>query len=208
MPIKIKLTVGERDVPLDLPSTVEEVTLEQYFEFQDAYNRNKENDKQHLVALDTVSAFFGFDPEDLLGNQLSPKKIEGFDNAIMPIFYHIVRLFNTYKFDTNPNKPYVIAGENYYLPYTMFGQNSPTVSEAIEVLEIKRLLNTGTKDGRFTEAIKTAAILLRKKGEKLPLLQPDIDKFIEDRVQYFAEVGISMQAGLDSVFFSTITIWA
>ena len=208
MPIKIKLTVGQREVPLDLPSSSEEVTLEQYFEFQDAYYRNKDDDKQHLVALDTVSSFFGFDPEDLLGNQLSPKKIEGFDNAIMPIFYHIVRLFNSYRFETSPTKPYTIAGENYYLPYTMFGQDSPTVAESIEVLEIKRLLNATTKDGRFTEAIKTAAILLRKKGERLPLLQPDIDKFIEDRVQHFATVGISMQAGLDAVFFSTITIWA
>lgn len=206
--IKVKLTVNTKDLYLGLPESANEITLEQYYEFQDAYHRNKDEDRQHMVALETIAAFYDIDPDHLLGNQLTASNLERFDNAIMPIFYHLVRLFNGYQYSTDPTKAYEIGGQHFYLPYTMFGNSSPTVAEAIEVLEIKRLLNTTTKDGRFTEAVKTAAILLRKKGERLPMAQPDIDKFIDERVAFFVNSKINMLAGIDSVFFSILTIWA
>ena len=198
--LKIK---GQPDVRLDLPSTIDEVSLEKMLDFNEAFENNREDETPfELLAIRCVSAYFDIDYRLLLDNKLTGAKVGSLYDAILPVFAHLNNVIGSYNFDNRP-KSYQIGGKSFFLPYELIGEKSPTVAESIEVLEVKRLLNTDTKNGKFTEAIRTAAILMRLEGERLPHAQPDIDDFIEKRTKFFLNNKIGMQPGLDSVFFLT-----
>lgn len=198
--LKIK---GQPDVKLELPETIAEVTLEKYLDFNEACEENQDDEVPfELLAIRAVSAWFDIDYKLLLDNKLHGAKFGGFYDAILPVFAHLSNVVGSYKFENRP-KSYQIGGKVFSLPYDLIGENSLTVAEAIEVLEVKRLLNNNTKNGKYTESIRTAAILLRLEGERLPHDQPDIDNFINERIKFFTEHKLPMQAGLDSVFFLT-----
>lgn len=198
--LKIK---GQPDVKLELPETISEVTLEKYLDFNEACEENQDDEVPfELLAIRAVSAWFDIDYKLLLDNKLTSTRATQFYDAILPVFAHLSNVVGSYKFENRP-KSYTIGGKVFSLPYDLIGENSLTVAEAIEVLEVKRLLNNNTKNGKYTESIRTAAILLRLEGERLPHDQPDIDNFINERIKFFTEHKLPMQAGLDSVFFLT-----
>lgn len=198
--LKIK---GQPDVKLELPETIAEVTLEKYLDFNEACEENQDEEVPfELLAIRAVSAWFDIDYRLLLDNKLTSTRATQFYDAILPVFAHLSNVVGSYKFENRP-KSYTIGGKVFSLPYDLIGENSLTVAEAIEVLEVKRLLNNNTKNGKYTESIRTAAILLRLEGERLPHDQPDIDSFISERIKFFTEHKLPMQAGLDSVFFLT-----
>lgn len=198
--LKIK---GQPDVKLELPETITEVTLEKYLDFNEACEENQDDEVPfELLAIRAVSAWFDIDYKLLLDNKLTSTRATQFYDAILPVFAHLSNVVGSYKFENRP-KSYTIGGKVFSLPYDLIGENSLTVAEAIEVLEVKRLLNNNTKNGKYTESIRTAAILLRLEGERLPHDQPDIDNFINERIKFFTEHKLPMQAGLDSVFFLT-----
>ncbi len=207
--LKIK---GQPDVQLSLPESIAEVSLEKMLDFNEAFEENREDlengGRFELLAIRCVSAYFDIDYRLLLDNKLTTNAgnltaaAGSLYDAILPVFAHLNNVIGSYSFDNRP-KSYQIGGQSFFLPYELIGEKSPTVAESIEVLEVKRLLNTDTKNGKFTEAIRTAAILMRLEGERLPHDQPDIDKFISDRTNLFLESKIGMQPGLDSVFFLT-----
>lgn len=204
--LKIK---GQPDVKLELPETIADVTLEKYLDFNEACEENQDEEVPfELLAIRAVSAWFDIDYKLLLDNKLTnhtgsiTSKTSGFYDAILPVFAHLSNVVGSYKFENRP-KSYTIGGKVFSLPYDLIGENSLTVAEAIEVLEVKRLLNNNTKNGKYTESIRTSAILLRLEGERLPHDQPDIDNFINERIKFFTGHKLPMQAGLDSVFFLT-----
>ncbi len=211
--LKIK---GQPDVSLELPESIDEVSLEKMLDFNEAFEDNRpcvegsgdEGVPFELLAIRCVSAYFDIDYRLLLDNKLTTNAgnltaaAGSLYDAILPVFAHLNNVIGSYNFDNRP-KSYQIGGKSFFLPYELIGERSPTVAESIEVLEVKRLLNTETKNGKFTEAIRTAAILMRLEGERLPHDQPDIDDFIAKRTKYFLESKIGMQPGLDSVFFLT-----
>lgn len=202
--LKIK---GSPDVRLELPESINEVSLEKMLDFNEAFEDNRpdladQGGAFELLAIRCVSAYFDIDYKLLLDNKLTGAKVGSLYDAILPVFAHLNNVIGSYSFDNRP-KSYQIGGQSFFLPYELIGANSPTVAESIEVLEVKRLLNTDTKNGKFTEAIRTAAILMRLEGERLPHDQPDIDDFIAKRTKLFLESKIGMQPGLDSVFFLT-----
>lgn len=198
--LKIK---GQPDVKLELPETISDVTMEKYLDFNEACEENQDDEVPfELLAIRAVSAWFDIDYKLLLDNKLHGARAGQFYDAILPVFAHLSNVVGSYKFENRP-KAYQIGGKVFSLPYDLIGENSLTVAEAIEVLEVKRLLNNNTKNGKYTESIRTAAILLRLEGERLPHDQPDIDNFINERIKFFTEHKLPMQAGLDSVFFLT-----
>lgn len=215
--LKIK---GQPDAQLSLPESIAEVSLEKMLDFNEAFEENRPQMQDNrpgvdgddvpfeLLAIRCVSAYFDIDYRLLLDNKLTTNAgnltaaAGSLYDAILPVYAHLNNVIGSYSFDNRP-KSYQIGGQSFFLPYELIGEKSPTVAESIEVLEVKRLLNTDTKNGKFTEAIRTAAILMRLEGERLPHDQPDIDKFISDRTKLFLDSKIGMQPGLDSVFFLT-----
>lgn len=207
--LKIK---WQPDVELNLPESIDEVTLEKCLDFNEAWEDNRTNIKDtdgagfELLAIRSISAYFDVDYNLLLDNKLTNAngaitgKARGFYDAILPVFAHINNVIGSYKFENSPRQ-YEIGGQIFHLPYDLLGDKSLTVAESIEVLEVKRQLSTTTKNGKFTEAIRTAAILLRLEGERFPHDQPDIDNFIANRTKFFLDNKLPMRAGLDSVFF-------
>ena len=195
--LKVK---GRPDIQLELPSSIDDVTMEKYLDFNEAYEANRDHEHFELLAIRCVSAFFDIDYHLLLDNQLDSTRTTQLYDAILPVFAHINNVIGSYDYDNTP-KQYNIGGNIFTLPFDLVGENSLTVAESIEILEVKRLLDTKGKNGKFTEAIRTAAILLRLEGERLPHDQPDIDQFIQERTTFFLENKLPMRAGIDCLFF-------
>lgn len=85
-----------------------------------------------------------------------------------------------------------------------------TMGEVVEIMEYKRLIDIeiskeetplDTQENHiYTEALRSVAILAKKKGEVLPSVQTE--KWIVDRIKFFKD--ISLQAYSDISFFLTI----
>jgi len=129
----------------------------------------------------------------------------GDELSILRVYAHVVNTYNSYKPELIPEVYQAeVGGERYYLTGNaaqMLLGIGYTAGESFEVMEYQRRANlhverTPDQVGNieFNLGLTELALLLRKKGERLPSNETDRENFINERKQVFAEIS------LDQVF--------
>lgn len=207
--MQIKIHIGDTVLDRELPNTPFDISLSAYCKIASIMEANEGDNKDELFNIRTciqiVSAYY-----DLNEYDASMLKVRG-QEGVMNIVAHIVRVIGQYRFDKD--RVHIVSGVEYRLTKSFKKEEQMMASEAIEVLEINRLIKQEEKTNKiaksdlsYTRIIKTLAVLARRNGETFPIYQPDIEQFIEERTKLFHKSNISMVAGLDAAFFlMTIT---
>lgn len=185
------------------------------------------------LLVECAAGYFDIDPSKLMGlpvgimhenimQGVDMSAVESGTESLSRIINMIMHAMATYTYNLPSNKIYKFEhkGEIYCIPATnataLTNIDLPTdltVSEAVECLEVKRMARVlhssshtqQVKDNaRFTEIIRTVAILSRKEGEKFPREQVEINRFIKERTGLFQD--IPMKIGYDIYFFLISTM--
>lgn len=123
------------------------------------------------------------------------------ENSLDVIFQYIHKLLKSYDYQDSGLKDFTFQykGETYTIPYLMkdiiYGTNTIsglTVGQLTEAYEVSRKLQKKYKEGEdnssviFTEILYTLAILSRKEGEVLPMV--DTEMWIQKRAAHLQEI--------------------
>jgi len=134
------------------------------------------------------------------------------ENSLDVIFQYIHKLLKSYDYQDSGLKDFTFQykGETYTIPYLMkdiiYGTNTIsglTVGQLTEAYEVSRKLQKKYKEGEdnssviFTEILYTLAILSRKEGEVLPMV--DTEMWIQKRAAHLQE--IDYQTANDVFFY-------
>ena len=205
---------------------IENVSLSAYIDFVTHVSKIKESSDEeptppgqalaHII--EAVSLFTGEDMEFFM--QLPQgKTTDGYSDKFVSAW----GLYNLIAQTIGKYRPKIRYGEDLNFEYkgqqcripgflisgpNLASHNLPT-AQAIEVLETQRLIQdaiklNGDPDGAaiYTQYLRVCAILIRTdEHDRLPYNQPEIDKYIDERVEFFKQV--PMVIALDVDFFLT-----
>lgn len=180
-----------------------------------------------------LQTFLDIDVSDILDRDynLDLSSLEKFNNRyskkldldslevnLMQLYSMILTLINSYEFEfrNGENHTFTYNGKVWEIPYliksSILGSSTFSkfsVSQAVEILQIKKILSESSKKGdslrdeRFTFLLKTIATTIRLKGEIFPLEEYEIRNLIEDRIVEFCK--IDCKTAYDILFFLITT---
>lgn len=163
-----------------------------------------------------IAAYFDIDIKLLLNTRvkISDNELNSTIQQCSILFNRLSSVISTYKpkLRDRVNCEFKHNGIVYIIPFYLIDGDEKqinediTVGQAIEALEVKRMLNDHKqkdwKNAIYTEIIKLMAILARPKdGYEFPNEQSKINKWIEKQEKLF--VDINMVEGFDVAFFLT-----
>ena len=174
-----------------------------------------------IIKGDIVNIPFSLDGENttkLVDGGYSIKT--GDDLSIIRMYAHIITMIRAYKPSRIPETFSLrFKGLLFRLTrksaITMLTGKALTIGEAVEVLEYQRRfaeniknkpLEVGNLD--FTLGLSEFAILVRKKGERLPWDRSLLNKFIEDRRKFFMDLPLSDVLSLRFFLLNALLIYA
>jgi len=154
--------------------------------------------------------------------------LPGKEVSVMRIYAHIINLMNNFKLELSEGKNLIdrsycveYEGEKYYIdPDSLdrnFGYERPfKTGEVLEAKSLERELNNLSKlrtanpikdmDGgiEFGLDMKILAIIMRKKGEKLPVQYRERKRFLTERAKLFSGLPMDVVLGVRFFFQSTL----
>ena len=194
-------TAGDINIPVD----VSEIKYSEFLNFklyeQEFFDAPEEEKPAALVEL--VRNAYEFDVDNLPFG--SPDKEYTFltigeEITVMGLYHHYINLINTFNPDIKNTYEIEYRGEKYYLDPVGIMKSlegaAYTAGEVITVCEYKRVLSKKTDNLDEDAAMNLKlglvemAVLLRKKGEKLPLRQSERDAFISKRAKHFEDMSM------------------
>lgn len=208
-----------------LPESCDEIKLSQFIDYN-VYKTHwvkavEEDGFFSLKAFEfmtkLLSKWFEEDETDLSSLEVDFSKTNAL--SVFSIIKHIDKVIESLKpknvsldnawFNHNDEIFYLSGTESFTFLESQANRPLLTFGEVIEIMEYKRLIDLEIKkedsleaeaNHTFTEALRSVAILARKKGEVLPSVRTE--NWIVDRIKYFKD--ISLQAYSDVSFFLTI----
>lgn len=227
--IDLKKPNGTLISSIDMPESVNEVTLSQFIDYQPAFDawqkwleenktRNfnspkyRKEELQHLCAC--VSAFIGQDasgiPIGQVVDKMSLSSGETTLNKLHAMIHFAISQYHGGAFDKD--YWFIYRGVKYRLPEiardAITAQERITdvsTAQAVEVLDRWRVYQDSFKgkspdpNYTFTMILQLIATFAKSDGDKLPKNDSDIERWISERVVYFKDV--DMQVGLDVLNF-------
>lgn len=197
----VATTQGDINIPFD----VSEIKYSEFLNFkmyeQEFFDAPEEEKPSALVEL--VRNTYDVPVDDLPFG--SPDKDYTFlklgeEVSIMALYHHYVNVINTFNPDIKNTYNVEYKGERYELDPMGIMKSlegaAYTAGEVITVCEYQRVLSKKTDNLDEDAAINLKlglvemAVLLRKKGEKLPTRQSERDHFISTRAKHFADMGM------------------
>lgn len=163
-----------------------------------------------------IAAYFDIDVKLLLNTRIkiSDNDLNSTIEQCSILFNHLSSIISTYqpKLRDRIDCEFKHLGIIYIIPFYLIDNEEKqinkdiTVGQAIEALEVKRMLNDHKqkdwKNAIYTEIVKLMAILARPKdGYEFPNEQSKINKWIEQQERIFSD--INMVEGFDVAFFLT-----
>ena len=203
------------------PEKVNEISLWQYCQYESKYNSMSDEFKNlDIETLDgfqtaryihnmveLLSCFTDCDLNELMSIPLNTKfkGTKQVINELQTLFFYITKMIAEYQ----PQKRtyFKYKGQKFIFPHqtisklTKQPQNPKlTAGEAILMFQYNHIFQKA-KDaqGTFYKLLGMIAVLCRKDKEKLPISEFELDKFQENRIQFFK--GIGMDIGLDIYSF-------
>lgn len=221
--LKIKGTEG--GIVLDLPETLGEVRLNRYIDFLTENEAIGNPDENQILALaKCVGAFLGIDLPELLRAEVGDvfqKEYKGLDGGLSSLYGYIGKLVGASKPELRSQESafFSYKGQRFQIPF--IAQQAIAgdvllpdieVVEAIEAAEIQRVtyqslktivVEPATRDQRgglyYSMYLRLLAVLARKEGDRLPTLEAERERWINDRAVFFQE--IDAETALDLDFF-------
>ena len=207
----------------DLPDSPAEVTLEQFIEFRvTELDESKKHPNNFLIPMTkAVSVFTGVDVEQLAKAAIGDKDAKVTTGDVLPLYKHISESLLTWKpelLTDDGERTIIYNEEEYYLPAVFKKENGEiehpklSVYEVVELDELLRLSKIKTDEEYkgevpaslwFADYRNILAVLLRKKGEQLPLDDVKRDEFIRERARHFANIDFQTAAYVDFFLAST-----
>jgi hypothetical protein len=137
------------------------------------------------------------------------------ENDILYCYSHILKLVSDYKSTHDKGTDYVVLidGIEYVITVEQFNymlNESLSVVETVEFLEVDRWVHNAMQTAKelsnleFNLGLSQLAILLRKRGEQLPISKSKRDAFIEQRKLIFQELPLSTVLDIRAFFLSII----
>lgn len=227
MVVELKNKNGQT-LEIEMPQTIEEVSLSGALSFavieRQIYTVVDEEPfdriKYLMLVTEAVAEFFDIDVEWLYGmamgdvesylRGLKPSYIKKTTDDVLQLFDHILVLFADLKPTLYIDQDFTFEhkGITWKIPHFITNQLQTglvnpklTVAEVVEALEVRRLWGQDKEDKNsiFTELVKLTAILARKDGDEFPTDQQEINEFIAERSNIFADM--DAKVGLEVGFF-------
>jgi hypothetical protein len=201
---------------INIPMHVDEIKYSEFLNFkmyeEEFFNAPAEEKPAALV--DLVKNIYEVDVTDLPFGSPEEDYSEYFINlgddlTVMRLYHHYINLINTFNPDIKNTYEIKYKGQKFYLDAMGIMKSlegaAYTAGEVITVCEYQRVLSkkTDSIDDSAAMSMKLGliemAVLLRKKGEKLPSRQSERETFISNRAKFFSE--LSMDKVLAVRFF-------
>lgn len=165
----------------------------------------------HVVKGDIDILPFGLEGDDIARmideNYIIDLKV-GDKLSVLRLYAHVISIIDRH--DQNMKKNKALKGSEYYIDYKderyylessrvkrLFVEEAFTVGEVIELKEFRRKMNriidkTGDETGQitFNLGLTELALLMRKKGEKLPFNKDKRIKFLNQRASHFGDIDL------------------
>ena len=208
---------GNQIFSIELPTKPSELKLSRYIDFLTAQESTENAVKRAVLS---ISALTGVDYGEIIDAAVGDiySADTNLDGTLSPVFAHIHKVIGmiTPKQRTESDCEFEYKGERYKIPFiqqiALSGVDvMPGISviEAIEVLETKRIAEQMQNDDTtgsvlFSMYLRTMAVICRKDGENLPIEEGEKERFISERMKYFAD--IDCETALDVAFFLSSTL--
>ena len=220
----IKLLAADKSVIAELPAykSLYEVPLSRYIDFIKAQEPMADAEKMEAgevnvarVMATCVGEFFGVGLDGVLRAKYGEYEKDGaIDGGIQSLYAWAVRLIGG--FTPKIRKPeeayFDYQGERFSIPTLAMSTlaNLPMLppdletGEGIEAYEIRRIAMRNIPedvDGShlYSYYLHLMGVLCRKEGERLPVGESDVNRFVEERAAHFT--GIDAGTALDVDFF-------
>jgi len=195
-----------------IPMTVDEITFENFCIYQQLEREWMSSEEKELGLVNLVKHCYEI--EDVSDIPYIPEKLPdgyvfklGDEVTMIRLYLHYVNLINSFNPEIGKDFKVRYKGEDYFVDandmMTAVSDAAYTTGEVVTICEYQRLLKKDPEAFDASTEMKIGliemAVLLRKKGERLPLNQAERDAFISKRARHFAE--LPMDAVLSVRFF-------
>jgi len=221
------IEIDDRKVELEIPLVVGEVEFGVWCDFKKAEEKYlaEEDSKQALFyLLDALEEVYGEEVREVPWMSKEESLVDLIDGGFMirigselsvgRLYAHLVNLFRSYVPEEIP-KDFVELGDGYEIrkeeAVRVMTERPLTLGEAVEVLEYKR--RTDEDIARkplertnldFTLGLTEFAILVRKRGERLPADPAERERFLEERRRKFFHLDMGTVLQVRFFFMSAL----